>query len=60
MYDITDQENIYILAQMIASETAGMEDAIIEQRDIDLALVTVAFIKQAINNTNADTCIIRN
>lgn len=60
MYDITDPENIEILAQMIAAETSGLKDANPEQEDIELARITAAFIKQIINDTNADQCIIRN
>lgn len=60
MYDITDQKNIDILAQMIAAETSGLEDANPEPEDIELARITAAFIKQIVTNTNADCCIIRN
>lgn len=60
MYDITDPENIEILAQMIAAETSGLKDANPEQEDVELARITAAFIKQIITDTNADQCIIRN
>ena len=60
MFNITDQENIETLAQLVAAETSGLKDANPEQEDIELARITAAFIKQIINDTNADQCIIRN
>ena len=59
MYDIRDPKNLEILADMIAFETTGSDNAVTDQKDMDLALITAGFIKQIITDTYADGCIIK-
>lgn len=57
-FNITDQENIETLAQLIAAETTGITYAIADEDDMELAIVVAHFIKQVISNTHSG-CIIK-
>lgn len=57
-YSINDPDNLEILEQMIAAEKSGIENAIPEFEDVEMAVIVAAFIKQIINNTHTG-CIIR-
>ena len=57
-YSINDPDNLEILEQMIASEKAGIENAIPEFEDVEMAVIVAAFIKQTINNSSIG-CIIK-
>ena len=58
MFNITDQENIETLAQLVAAETSGIVDAVADEDDVELAIVVAHFIKQVISNTHSG-CIIK-
>ena len=58
MFNITDQENIETLAQLIAAETTGITYAVADEDDVELAVVVAHFIKQVISNTHSG-CIIK-
>ena len=58
MFNITDQENIETLAQLVAAETSGIVDAVADEDAVELAIVVAHFIKQVISNTHSG-CIIK-
>lgn len=58
MYDITDQHNVDILAQMISAETSGLANAEPEEIDKELAIVVASFIKQLVTHAHVG-CIVR-
>lgn len=57
-YNITDTENIKVLAEMIAMETAGCTEASIEKEDVELAVIAASFIKQLVKDNHVG-CVIR-
>ena len=58
MYDIMDNENLWRLGQMIASEFSGLPEAHPNKEDIELARIVASFIKKALYDTRPG-CIIR-
>lgn len=57
-FDIKSDDNIELLAQLIAAESAGCTEVEVDKDDIEMAVVTAGFIKQLVNGTHSG-CIVR-
>lgn len=57
-FNITSTDNIKLLSELIAMESAGCTEVSIEKEDVELAVVVASYIRQIVKDSNSG-CIIR-